>query len=82
VGGVIVGEHRECTSIVFQLQWPLDITNNVKSASNLNQKIKKSDLEMVGLLLLLLVMEKVVCNLNKANVALFSDNMDCLPMLG
>jgi hypothetical protein len=36
--------------------------------------VTNSDLEMVGLLLLLLIMEDVVCNLNEANVALFSDN--------
>ena len=36
--------------------------------------ITNSDLEMTGLLLLLLVMEDVVCNLKEVNVALFSDN--------
>jgi hypothetical protein len=74
VGRVIVGENRECTPIVFQLQWPPDITANVKSASNPNGMITNSDLEMAGLLLLLLVMEEVVCNLKEANVALFRDN--------
>jgi hypothetical protein len=74
VGGVIVGKNRECTPIVFRLQWPPDITSNVKSASNLKRMITNSDLETAGLLLLLLVMEDVVCNLKEANVALFSDN--------
>ncbi len=36
--------------------------------------VTNSDLEMAGLLLLLLVMKDVVCNLKEANVALFSDN--------
>ncbi len=36
--------------------------------------VTNSDLEMAGLLLLLLVMEDVVCNLKEANVALFSNN--------
>ena len=74
VGGVIVGKNRGCTPIVFRLQWPPDITANVKSASNPNGMITNSDLEMAGLLLLLLVMEDVVCNPKKVNVALFSDN--------
>ena len=74
VGGVIVGKNRECTPIVFQLQWPLDITANVKSASNPKGMVTNSDLEMAGLLLLLLVMEDVVCNLKEVNVALFSNN--------
>jgi len=67
VGRVIVGENRECTPIVFQLQWPPDITANVKSASNFNGMITNSDLGMAGLLLLVLVMEEVVCNLKEAN---------------
>ncbi len=60
---------------MFRLQWPLDITANVKSASNPNGMITNSDLEMEGLLLLLLIMKEVVCNLKEANVALFSDNL-------
>ena len=74
VGGDIVGKNRECTPIVFQLQWPSDITSNVKSASNPKGMVTHSDLDMAGLLLLLLVMEDVVCNLKEANVALFSNN--------
>jgi hypothetical protein len=74
VGGVIVGKNRACTPIVFQLQWPPDITATVKSVSNPDGMTTNSDLEMAGLLLLLLVMEGVVCNLKKVNVALFSDN--------
>ncbi len=37
--------------------------HNIKSVSNPNEMITNSDVEMAGLLLLLLVMEEVVCNL-------------------
>ncbi len=47
---------------------------NVKSVSNPNGIITNYDLEMAGLLLLLLIMKEVVCNLKEANGALFSDN--------
>jgi hypothetical protein len=73
-GGVIVGENSECPPTVVCLQWPADITNNVKSDSNSNGTITNSDLEMAGLLLVLLIMEEIVCNLRKQNIALFSDN--------
>jgi hypothetical protein len=59
---------------VVQLQWPKDITDNVKSDSNPNGTITNSDLEMAGLLIIFLVMEEIVCDLTEANIALFSNN--------
>jgi hypothetical protein len=56
------------------LQWPAYITNNVKSDSNPNSTITNSDLEMAGLLLVLLVMEEIVCDLRERNIALFRNN--------
>ncbi len=73
-GGVIVGENSECPPTVVQLQWPKDITDNVKSDSNPNGMITNSDLKMAGLLIIFLVMEEIVCNLMEANIALFSNN--------
>ena len=73
-GGVIVGENSECPPTVVCLQWPEDITKNVKSDSNSNGTITNSDLEMAGLLLVLLIMEEIVCDLRKQNIALFSNN--------
>jgi hypothetical protein len=73
-GGVVVGENSECPPTVVRLQWPKDITDNVKSNSNPNGTITNSDLEMAGLLIIFLVMEEIVCNLTEANIALFSNN--------
>jgi hypothetical protein len=73
-GGVIVGENSECPPTVVCLQWPEDITKNVKSDSNSNGTITNSDLEMAGLLLVLLVMEEIVCDLRERNITLFSNN--------
>ncbi len=73
-GGVIVGEISKCPPTVVCLQWPADITNNVKSDSNPNGTITDSDLEMAGLLLVPLVMEEIVCDLREQNIALFSNN--------
>jgi hypothetical protein len=69
-----VGENSECPPTVVQLQWPKDITDNVKSDSNPNGTITNSDLEMAGLLIIFLVMEEIVCDLTEVNIALFSNN--------
>jgi hypothetical protein len=46
VGGVIIGELSECLPMVFRLQWPPDITANVKSEANPKGTITNSDLEL------------------------------------
>ena len=74
VGGIIVGETESCLPTVFRLQWPTDISNDIKSLSNPTGRITNSDLEMAGLLLLWLVIEATCGNLNERNIALFSDN--------
>jgi hypothetical protein len=73
-GGVIVGENSSCPPTVVCLQWPADITNNVKSDSNPNETITNSDLEMAGLLLVLLVMEEIVWDSRERKITLFSNN--------
>ena len=75
VGGIIVGEGAACVPTVFRMEWPQWVKDEVKK-TNSGQKgtLTNSDLEMAGLLLLFLVMEKV-CDLQRGNhIALFSDN--------
>jgi hypothetical protein len=74
VGGVIIGELSECLPTVFRLQWPPDITANVKSEANPKGTITNSDLELLGLVLLWLMMEHVCELLTEKRIALFSDN--------
>ena len=74
VGGVIVGHTGACVPTVFRVEWPADISNNVRSKSNPNGKLTNSDLEMAGLLLLWLVMEEVCKPQPGAHCAVFSDN--------
>jgi hypothetical protein len=74
MGGEVIGELKACVPTVFRVEWPADVKANLVSEKNQNGKITNSDLEMAGLLLLWLVMEKV-CGFKPAPyVALFSDN--------
>jgi hypothetical protein len=73
-GRVIVGENSECPPTVVRLQWPSDITENIKSDSNPKEMITNSNLEMAGLLLVFFVMEEITCDLKEKNIALFRDN--------
>ena len=73
LGGVIIGENKAVSPVVFRLQWPTDISTSIVSDDNPNGTITNSDLEMAGLLMLWLVMEEV-CEVENAHVALFSDN--------
>ena len=74
VGGVIIGELSECLPTVFRLQWPPDITANVKSEANPKGTITNSDLELAGLVLLWLMMEHVCGPLTEKRIMLFSAN--------
>lgn len=75
VGGVIIGEKKECVPTVFRVEWPQDIKNEVlKTNSGRKGNLTNSDLECAGLVFLFLVME-VVCDLKPGDhIALFSDN--------
>ena len=57
VGGVIVGNTKECVPTVFRFEWPSDIKAGVNTEDNPSGRITKSDLEMAGLLLLWPCME-------------------------
>ncbi len=60
VGGVVVGELSNCTPVVFRWEWPAAIKNNIVLSSNPNGGLTNSDLEMAGLLMLWLVLERGV----------------------
>ena len=74
VGGVIVGENKQCVPTVFRYEWPDDIKREIVSDANPNGKLTNSDLECAGLLMLWLVMEDVCDITTGTHVALFSDN--------
>ena len=73
-GGVIIGEQSACTPTVFRWQWPPDIAHDIKTADNPGGRISNSDLEMAGLVLLWLTMEKVCGPLEEKRLTLFNDN--------
>jgi hypothetical protein len=75
VGGVVIRELSECIPTVFRWEWPTDIKSNLRYASNPTGGITNSDLEMAGILLLWLVMEKVCQPLQEKRAALFGDNL-------
>jgi hypothetical protein len=50
-GGVWFGGRKQLKPIVWCIQWPRDVTNNVVSDSNPHGTITTSDLEMAGVLL-------------------------------
>ena len=56
------------------LQWPPDITANVKSDSNPKGTLTNSDLELAGLVILWLMMEHTCGTLTEKRVAVFSNN--------
>ena len=74
VGGIIVGENRECRPTVFRVEWPDDIKADLVTQQNPKGRINNSDLELAGLLFLFLVMEEVCPSLLHAHCGLFSDN--------
>jgi hypothetical protein len=75
VGGIVIGDKKECIPTVFRLEWPEDIKNEVlKTNSGQGGNLTNSDLECAGLLLLWLVMEEVCDPQPGAHIALFSDN--------
>jgi hypothetical protein len=74
VGGVVLGELSGIPPTVFRFQWPQDITDNLVLFTNPRGSITNSDLEMAGLLLLWLCVERVVPDIAHKHVVLFSDN--------
>ena len=69
IGLIIMGDKKSCIPTVIRLVWPNDIKELFRKGG-----ITNTDLEMAGLLMLWLVMDKVCPKLRSAYVALFSDN--------
>ena len=63
-----MGEGKACIPTVFRPDWPEDIKELFHKGY-----ITNSDLEMEGLLILWIVMEKVCPKLQASHVALFSE---------
>jgi hypothetical protein len=74
VGGIIVGEGKECVPTVFRFEWPQWVKDDLVSETNPTGRLTNSDLECAGLLLLWLIMEDVCALDTGCHVALFSDN--------
>jgi hypothetical protein len=74
VGGVIIGEKLPCIPTVFRMEWPEIIRTNLVTQNNPTGLINNSDLEMGGILLLWLVLEKIIPSLREKNVAIYCDN--------
>ncbi len=77
VGGVwLSGNKHLAHPVVWHLEWPDDIKNNLISADNPNGLITINDLEMAGVLLHWLVLEQLVpsSSLRHTHVAIFCDN--------
>ena len=72
-GGVWFGIEKELPAIVWRVQFPLEIQNQLVSVENPRGKISNSDLEMVGLLLQWLVLENFA-DLAHKHVACWCDN--------
>jgi hypothetical protein len=75
IGGVIIGKLSELRPIVFCLQWPQEISDDLVSFDNPGGRITNSNLEMAGLLLLWLCLEATAPDLAHKHIALFGDNL-------
>jgi hypothetical protein len=72
-GGVWLSGSLHLSPIVWRLEWPPDMQQNVVSFSNPNGTITNSDLEMAGMLAHYLVLEHLV-SLRHVHVAAWCDN--------
>ena len=72
-GGVWLAGTKSLNPVVWRVEWPEDIRNNVISFSNPHGTITNSDLEMAGMVLHYLVLEHLV-DLRHVHVAAWCDN--------
>ena len=72
-GGVWFAGTKSLNPIVWRVEWPEDIRNNVVSFGNPNGTITNSDLEMAGMVLHYVVLEHLV-DLRHVHVAAWCDN--------
>ncbi len=75
IGGVVVGELSELPPMVFCLQWPAEISEDLVLFNNPGRKINNSNLEMAGLLLLWLCLKAIAPDLAHKHILLFSNNL-------
>ncbi len=77
VGGVWLGGTKELKQpVVWHMPWPKDIQEALISADNPTGTLTINDLEMAGVLLHWLVLERIVphCNLHHTHIGIFCDN--------
>jgi hypothetical protein len=75
VGGVWLSGDMQIKPYVWRRQWPKDITDNLVSFTNPSGTINNSELEMAGVLLAWLVLEKIApSSLQYSTVGIFCDN--------
>jgi hypothetical protein len=60
---------------VWQLQWPSDIQQNIKTFENPTGTLTINDLELAGTLLHWLVLEQVTSTLKHKHIAMYCDNI-------
>jgi hypothetical protein len=73
-GNVTIGKLSACTPTVFRFAWKNDVQNAPVSQSSPSGTISNLDLEMAGLLMLFVILEKVCGSLVEKHSVLFSDN--------
>jgi hypothetical protein len=72
-GGVWLSGTRHLSPVVWRVEWPADIRQNVISFDNPSGTLTNSDLEMAGMVLHYLVLEHLVA-LQHVHVAAWCDN--------
>ena len=73
-GGVWQNGSSPMAYTVWQLEWPTDVQQNLKTADNPRGKLSINDLEMAGLVLQWLVLENIAPTLQHCHLAMFCDN--------
>ena len=77
VGGVwLLDTNNGITHWVWRFQWPMEIQKQFQSADNKEGTISINDLELAGVLLAWMILEKLTSNnLKHAHVGIFCDNI-------
>ena len=75
VGGIWTSGTNYMSPIVWRMEWPLEIQNQLVSSKNKNGKLSINDLELAGILLSWLVLEKITkSKLKHTHIGMFCDN--------
>eukprot|EP00978_Attheya_sp_CCMP212_P001507 scaffold3149_cov26-Attheya_sp.AAC.2 len=73
-GGVWFGGERQLDPSVWRIVWPLDIRTAVISESNPKGRLTNSDLEMAGVLLLMMLVLETLAPLKHRRAVALCDN--------